>query len=203
MYKAIQSKGRYVVTFPGAYHGGFSLGYSCAESVNWTLSGWLSAGQKAMDMYRGYKRFPVVSHEEVTIEGVRTIGIEEREYNRKLQDATDPLSTASDEEKKKARNRLVSTSNIRPLLKSMKGVIEEERRIRTNFAKRYLTAMKCEVKWLKETAEDAEHTTKMCNECKTPCFSSFMRVRLCWSVLSGFFCFWWLRFDLVCSVPAN
>lgn len=33
IYRAVQKPGQYIVTFPQAYHGGFSTGFNCAEAV--------------------------------------------------------------------------------------------------------------------------------------------------------------------------
>ena len=37
-----QNPGEFVVTFPQAYHGGFSLGFNCGEAVNFALPEWIT-----------------------------------------------------------------------------------------------------------------------------------------------------------------
>ena len=36
-----QNPGEFVVTFPKAFHGGFSLGFNCGEAVNFALPDWI------------------------------------------------------------------------------------------------------------------------------------------------------------------
>lgn len=52
------------MTFPKAYHAGFSLGFNCGEAVNFALLDWFSFGKSAVDAYRGM-RMPALCHEEV------------------------------------------------------------------------------------------------------------------------------------------
>mmetsp|Transcript_10843 Transcript_10843/g.23096 ORF Transcript_10843/g.23096 Transcript_10843/m.23096 type:complete len:573 (+) Transcript_10843:27-1745(+) len=47
IHRVIQSEGDFIVTFPGAYHAGFSTGFNCAEAVNFALPEWLSFGEIA------------------------------------------------------------------------------------------------------------------------------------------------------------
>merc|ERR1711971_367461 len=47
----VQREGEFVITFPNAYHGGFSHGLNCAEAVNFALPQWLSFGAQAMEKY--------------------------------------------------------------------------------------------------------------------------------------------------------
>lgn len=73
VYRAEQAEGMFVITFPRAYHSGFSHGFSLAESVNFALDDWLEAGYEATGMYRRIGKFPVVPYHELmmkVVEGV-------------------------------------------------------------------------------------------------------------------------------------
>eukprot|EP00803_Ostreobium_quekettii_P004564 evm.model.scf_1977.1 EVM.evm.TU.scf_1977.1 scf_1977:530-6614(-) len=63
--KAVQRPGEVVVTFPRAYHSGFSHGWNCAEAVNFALMDWLPIGHKAVALYRSARsgRSPTFSHD--------------------------------------------------------------------------------------------------------------------------------------------
>ena len=62
-YATTQAQGEFVVTFPRAYHGGFNMGYNCAEAVNFGPPDWLSIGRLGIEQYRKYHRTPVFSHD--------------------------------------------------------------------------------------------------------------------------------------------
>jgi histone demethylase JARID1 len=57
----MQRQGEYVITFPKAYHGGFSLGFNCAEAVNFACADWLPWGQDAISKYRTFKHLAAFS----------------------------------------------------------------------------------------------------------------------------------------------
>lgn len=48
---ALQSPGDIIVTFPRAYHAGFSHGWNCAEACNFALLDWVPAGRAAVERY--------------------------------------------------------------------------------------------------------------------------------------------------------
>ncbi len=52
VYKASQEAGTFIVTFPKAYHAGFSYGFNCGEAVNFAPSDWLKFGEEAEENYR-------------------------------------------------------------------------------------------------------------------------------------------------------
>ena len=52
MYRLFQEPGEYVVTFPAAYHAGFSHGFNMAEACNFALPEWLPWGRRAVEKYR-------------------------------------------------------------------------------------------------------------------------------------------------------
>ncbi|CAI2369610.1 unnamed protein product [Moneuplotes crassus] len=51
VHRTIQRPGDYIITFPGCYHCGISLGYTLAEAVNFTSSDWLKYGFESIDIY--------------------------------------------------------------------------------------------------------------------------------------------------------
>ncbi|KAF6005391.1 hypothetical protein F1559_004865 [Cyanidiococcus yangmingshanensis] len=65
MCRTIQMPGEFVLTFPQAFHGGFSLGVNMAEAVNFALSDWLPYGRQAMLRYREMRREAPFAQEEI------------------------------------------------------------------------------------------------------------------------------------------
>jgi len=53
----------FLVTFPKAYHAGFSYGFNVGEAVNFATYDWLVAGGEAEERYRFYARNSVFSHQ--------------------------------------------------------------------------------------------------------------------------------------------
>ena len=47
----VQHEGEFIVTFPKAYHSGFSLGWNAAEAANFAVMDWLPFGFEAMESY--------------------------------------------------------------------------------------------------------------------------------------------------------
>ncbi|KAL8146576.1 hypothetical protein AgCh_004341 [Apium graveolens] len=65
VYKAVQMPGEFVITFPKAYHAGFSQGFNCAEAVNFAIGDWFPFGAAASQRYALLRRMPVVHFEEL------------------------------------------------------------------------------------------------------------------------------------------
>ncbi|KAI3727951.1 hypothetical protein L6452_16575 [Arctium lappa] len=65
VYKAVQKPGEYVVTFPRAYHAGFSHGFNCGEAVNFAIGDWFLLGSIASRRYALLNRTPLLPHEEL------------------------------------------------------------------------------------------------------------------------------------------
>jgi len=68
VFHTVQEKGEVVVTFPNAFHGGFSHGLNCAEAVNFAVPEWLPYGRQALEKYhkeRGSKRNAVFAHDQL------------------------------------------------------------------------------------------------------------------------------------------
>ncbi|KAL6873999.1 hypothetical protein ACP4OV_014081 [Aristida adscensionis] len=65
VYSVMQEPGNFVITFPRSFHGGFNLGLNCAEAVNFAPADWLPHGGIGAELYRLYRKAPVLSHDEL------------------------------------------------------------------------------------------------------------------------------------------
>eukprot|EP00850_Spirogloea_muscicola_P018267 SM000166S02448 [mRNA] locus=s166:30996:36046:+ [translate_table: standard] len=63
--RAVQQCGEFVVTFPRAYHAGFSHGFNCGEAVNFAMGDWFPLGAAACQRYQLLKRPPLFSFDDL------------------------------------------------------------------------------------------------------------------------------------------
>jgi len=68
--KTIQRRGDFVITLPGAFHAGFSHGFSCTEAINFALPDWFPWGKSEIKAYARVARFPVIAYDELVIQCV-------------------------------------------------------------------------------------------------------------------------------------
>lgn len=66
VYKVVQYPGEFVITFPMAFHGGFSMGPNVGEAVNFATHDWIAHGSEASERYRSFARPAVFSHDRLT-----------------------------------------------------------------------------------------------------------------------------------------
>ncbi|XP_024987920.1 lysine-specific demethylase JMJ706-like [Cynara cardunculus var. scolymus] len=65
VYKVVQSPGEFVITFPRAYHAGFSHGFNCGEAVNFAAHDWFPFGGAANERYALLRKKPIIPYEEI------------------------------------------------------------------------------------------------------------------------------------------
>ena len=63
VYKITQLPGEFVITFPQAFHSGFSFGYNCGEAVNFATYQWIDFAVLATERYRRLGRLAVLGHD--------------------------------------------------------------------------------------------------------------------------------------------
>ncbi len=63
LYKVYQNPGEFIITFPKAYHGGFSTGFNLGEACNFVLSDWLDIAPTVANEYGKIHRQPVLSYQ--------------------------------------------------------------------------------------------------------------------------------------------
>lgn len=61
----MQNAGEYVVTFPRAYHLGFSHGFNCGEAANFATPGWLDVAREAAARRAAMNYLPMLSHQQL------------------------------------------------------------------------------------------------------------------------------------------
>lgn len=65
--KTTQEAGTFIITFPNAYHCGFSMGLNCGEAVNFASPDWLRFAAASSARYRLYRKPCVISQEEIIL----------------------------------------------------------------------------------------------------------------------------------------
>jgi hypothetical protein len=63
IYQVKHEPKTFLVTFPKAFHAGFSYGFNVGEAVNFGTYNWLAAGGEAEERYRQFARNSVFSHQ--------------------------------------------------------------------------------------------------------------------------------------------
>ncbi|KAI8021266.1 Lysine-specific demethylase JMJ706 [Camellia lanceoleosa] len=85
VYKAVQKPGEFIVTFPRAYHAGFSHGFNCGEAVNFAIGDWFPLGSIASRRYALLNRIPLLPHEELLCKEAmllhRSLELEDPDYS--------------------------------------------------------------------------------------------------------------------------
>lgn len=64
----MQQIGEYIVTFPRAYHAGFSNGLCVGEAVNFAMHDWYQFGADCSLRYRRLSQPPILPHDELICE---------------------------------------------------------------------------------------------------------------------------------------
>jgi len=66
--------GEFILTFPGAYHAGFSTGLNIGEAVNFVTKSWFDYGLKCLDIYRRTReKIPVFPIDWLLLENISNL----------------------------------------------------------------------------------------------------------------------------------
>lgn len=63
--RLVQNPGEFVVTFPRAYHVGFSHGFNCGEAANFSTPKWLTIAKEAAVRRAAMNYLPMLSHQQL------------------------------------------------------------------------------------------------------------------------------------------
>mmetsp|Transcript_7333 Transcript_7333/g.17965 ORF Transcript_7333/g.17965 Transcript_7333/m.17965 type:complete len:777 (-) Transcript_7333:236-2566(-) len=148
IYKLIQHEGEYVVTFPRAFHGGFSYGPNVGEAVNFATHDWIAHGSDANERYRSFARSAVFSHDRLTFTMAHHVSEQKSYRNCKL--LLDELDRVVAEELL-SRDRLIDSGvrDVSHLIQLPPNLLER----------------------LDETSADYDEK-RLCHACKHVCFFS-------------------------------
>ena len=89
----VQHAGEIIVTFPRAYHSGFSHGFNIGEAVNFATCDWLAWGRASLTNYfnRRAKRLPLFSQDLMVYKLAKSLLIDDANGSLKC-----PVQTAGD-----------------------------------------------------------------------------------------------------------
>jgi histone demethylase JARID1 len=73
VFRAVQQPGEFIVTFPRAYHGGFSNGFNFGEAVNFATADWFPYGAQCNLRYARLGRPRLLLHEALLLLEVQDI----------------------------------------------------------------------------------------------------------------------------------
>ncbi|KAF1784720.1 Zinc finger, C5HC2-type [Phytophthora cactorum] len=79
VFTLVQQPGEIILTFPKAYHCGFSEGFNCNEAVNFVLPNWIDYGRECVEMYRNEY---LLTDCEILLKELRRLFHEERDYKK-------------------------------------------------------------------------------------------------------------------------
>lgn len=78
VFRAVQQPGEFVVTFPRAYHAGFSNGFNFGEAVNFATADWFPFGAQSSLRYARLGRPRMLLHEALLLLEVEDVMQRER-----------------------------------------------------------------------------------------------------------------------------
>ena len=166
VFQTTQNAGEFVVTWPRAYHAGFSHGFNVGEAVNFGTAEWVRAGRRAVEGYaRGVgKRDAVFSHDRMVLDTAR-------DFARRLKESE------------------INQIPLAPWIKAVSSVLRDELAViakEQSDGRLMLTQRGCRVESLGETcSENASQNTSSddvcCSHCKSMPHLSVVRCVRCWS----------------------
>ncbi|KAJ8555179.1 hypothetical protein K7X08_012675 [Anisodus acutangulus] len=149
VYKAVQKPGEFVVTFPRAYHAGFSHGFNCGEAVNFATGDWFPMGSISSRRYAHLNRVPLLPHEELLCKEAMLLSM--------ILELEDPDYSSAD---------LVTHHNIKV---SFLNLMRFQHRARWCLAR--LKAF--------SGISLFEHGTILCSICKRDCYVAYLNCNSC------------------------
>lgn len=148
VYKIIQHPGEFVITFPMAFHGGFSMGPNAGEAVNFATHDWILHGADANERYRSFARPAVFSQDRLTFTMANHLKDQRSHHNCEL------------------------------LLNELNRVIKEEMRLRTKLLEAGVCDISNDVQLPQNKVDQLDEDSadyddkRMCFSCKHICFFS-------------------------------
>jgi len=148
VYTLVQHPGEFVVTFPRAFHGGFSMGPNIGEAVNFATYDWIPHGSDANERYRSCARPSVFSQDRLTFTMANNLHTQKSYY----------------------------TCNL--LIQELKRVIDEELGLRSKLLNSGVRDVSMDISLPKNRLdqlddESADYDDKrLCHACKHVCFFS-------------------------------